>query len=144
MEEEFMIVNLGAKLVLLIRFVVTTVEKSAAIFFPRRIRELDPIQQILSILAGLDIAHFPLLPIGPAGSETISHQPGVLSHIKSAQRDRPILRQQIWVEQFARRLGKIGRGIEHILILQTGVLRKEIMAVFFEWHAEPLVIPYFG
>src|SRR5215470_14085578 len=106
MEEKFVIVNLRAELVLLIGFVVTTIEKSAAVFFPRRVGELDPIQQIWSILAGLYVAHLPLLPIGTGAGEAISHQPGVLRHVKSAQRDRAVLGQQIWIEQFARRLRK--------------------------------------
>src|SRR5919201_1985066 len=99
MEEKFVVVNLGTKFVLLIRFVVTAVEESAAIFFPRRVRELDPIQQILSILARPYVAHLPLLPIRAGGGEAIGHQPGVLGYVKSAQRDRAVLRQQIWVKQ---------------------------------------------
>src|SRR5262249_21759913 len=71
-EEKFVIVNLGAEFVF--GFVVTTIEKSATVFFPRCVGELDPIQQILSISATLDIAHFPLLPIRTGGGQAISHQ----------------------------------------------------------------------
>ena len=98
-EEKFVIVNLSAEFVF--GFVVTAVEKSAAIFFPRRVREFDPIHKILPIFAGFHIAHFPLLPIGAGGGEAISHQPGVVSHIKSAQRDGAVLGQQILIEQLA-------------------------------------------
>src|SRR6266851_3366343 len=97
-----------------------------------------------SIFAGLDLAHFPLLPIGAGGSETVSHQFGVVGHIHTAQRDRPIFGERIWIEQLACFFGKIGRGINHVLILQTGILGKEVAVFLFKWDAEALVIPNFG
>src|SRR5437588_440813 len=116
-EEEFVIVNLRTQFVFLVRLVVAAVEKSAAIFFPRRIRKLDPVENILSILAGLDVAHFPLLPIGAGGRETISHQLGVIGHVHAAHCDCAVFRQHIWIEKLARLFEKVRRGVKNVLVL---------------------------
>ena len=96
-EKQFVIVNRRTQF--LIRFVVTAVEETAAIFFPRRARELDPVEDILSIFARLDVAYFPLLPIGPGGGESVSEKFRIVGHIQSAQRDRAVLGQCVWIEK---------------------------------------------
>src|SRR6266568_3163420 len=144
MEEEFVIVNLRPEFVFLVRLVVAAVEKSAAIFFPRRSLKLDPVENIWSILAGLDVAHFPLLPIGAGGRETISHQFGVIGHVHAAHCDCAVFRQHIWIEKLARLFEKVRRDVKNVLVLQTGVLGKKVTALFFEGNPEPLVIPDFS
>src|SRR5438309_294040 len=98
---------------------MVTIRPSGAFKFVRN-------EKIWSIFARLDLAHFPLLPIGAGGSETVSHQFSVVGHIHTAQRDRPIFGERVWIEQLARLLGKIGRGINNVLILQAAVLGKEV------------------
>src|SRR5207244_1554512 len=104
------------------RLVVTAVEKSAPVFFPGRVRKLDPLEEVWPILPTLDVAHLPLLPIGTGSRETVSHQLGVIAHVNAAQRDRAIFREQVWIDQLARLFEKVGRGVENILVLQPGVL----------------------
>ena len=90
MEEQFVIVNLRSQFVFLVRFVVTAVEKSAPVLLPGRVRKLDPVEEVWSIFRGLDVAHFPLLPIGTGARETVSHQFGVVGHVNPAQCHRPV------------------------------------------------------
>src|ERR1700730_503403 len=71
MKEKLVVVNLRAEFVFLIRFVVAAVKEPAAVFFPRRTREFDPVELIRSVFACLDVAHFPLLPIGTGGRKAI-------------------------------------------------------------------------
>src|SRR5262249_16947534 len=73
MKEKLVIVNLRTEFVFLVRLVVTTVAKPAAVLFPRSVGKFDPIHQIWSILASPHVANFPLLPIGAGRGEAISH-----------------------------------------------------------------------
>src|ERR1700731_5227053 len=79
-EENFVAVNLRAQLVLLVRFVVATVEKTAPVFHPGCAGEFYPINLVVSIFPRLDVAHFPLLPIRAGGGEAVSQQPSVMAH----------------------------------------------------------------
>ena len=97
MEEKFVVVNLRSKFVFLVRLVVTAVEKAGAVFFPGRAGELDPVQHIRSIFAGLDVAHLPLLPIGTGAGQSVSQQFGVVAHINAAQGDGAVFGQNIWI-----------------------------------------------
>ena len=144
MEKQFVAVNLRAQFVFLIRLVVTAVEETPAVFFPRRAGKFDPVEDILSIFPGLDVADFPLLPIGTGGGESIGKKFCVIAHFRAAQGNSAIFRERVWIEQLARLLGKIRRGVKNVLVLQPGIFGKEIAVLFLERQAEALVIPNFG
>ncbi len=53
------------------RFVVAAVEEAAIVLGPGCSGELDPPEQVRQILARLDVADSPFLPVGPAGGQAV-------------------------------------------------------------------------
>src|SRR5438045_2777361 len=57
-----------------IRFIVSTVKESLAIFGPSRAGRFDPLDLVRQIAGGIDLAHLPFLPVRAGGGQAISHQ----------------------------------------------------------------------
>src|SRR4029077_9392183 len=119
MEEQFVIVNLRTQFVFVVRFVVAAVEKSAVVFFPGRTRELDPVDRVWTIFSGLHVAHFPLLPIGTGGCQSVSEKFRVIANLHAAQSNGPVFGENVWIEKLMRRLGQIRGRVKNILVLQS-------------------------
>src|ERR1700682_251052 len=116
-EENFVAVNLRAQLVLLVRFVVTTVEKTAPVFHPGCAGEFYPINLVVSIFPRLDVAPFPWLPIRAGRGEAVGQQFRIIARGQAAQRNRTVFRQRVWIEQFFWLLRQSGGRVANILIL---------------------------
>src|SRR5439155_8979412 len=70
-EIKFLIIVNAFELLARFGFGIAAVKKAFAIFGPGCAREFDPFDMVTQILAGADVAHFPLLPIGTGRGDTI-------------------------------------------------------------------------
>ena len=108
-------------------------------------RELGPPDQVrLALRAVVDVLHAQLLPIGPGPAEAVGHQLAVLGYVQAGQGDRPVGRKGVGVEQRAR-LGVLARlNVQHRLVLEAGVLGKEVSPRLLGRQPVLGVVPEFG
>src|SRR4030095_242030 len=88
--EELLIVVRVFELGLLIRLLAAAVEKPFAVRRPRRAGELHPFDLIGEVIARLDPAHIPLLPIGAGGRKPVSQIFAVFADLQARQGHRAV------------------------------------------------------
>ena len=124
--------------------VVAAVEEALVVVGPGGLRELDPVQGVRQVAAGVDVAHPPLLPVRAPRGEAVGEQLAVLADVPAGDGDRAVLRQGIGIEDehAARRQGV--DPVEDALVLQAVVAGEEVAPPVLRRHAVALVVPELG
>ena len=125
-------------------FVVAAVKDTLVVFGPGGAGELDPLEIVSEIFSGVDIADMPLGPVGAGGRDGVGHQFAVIGDSFTGESYGSIGRERVWIKQDAG-LGVEGFGDEEdILLLESGVVLKEVASAVLAGSGEALVVPQLG
>ena len=127
-----------------VRLIVPAVEEALAVFGPGRAGKLDPLEVIVEIRAGGDVAHLPFLPVAAGGRQPVGEQLAVVGGLPAAKRNRPIFRQLVRVEKYGGSAVQGRHGVQHVLVLQAVILLEEVSAPLLVVQRVFLIVPDFG
>ena len=123
------------------RLVVPRVEEALVVVRPGNPRELDPLHGVGEIPRVVDVADVQLLPVGPAGREAVGEIVPVIRRSLPRQRHRSVRRENVGIEQHARRSASAILHVQHALILEARVLEIEVAAALLERGGKTRIIP---
>ena len=101
------------------RLRIATVEEAGAIVRPGGARELDPLQVIGAVLPRRHVADAEFLPVGAAPRRSVHHRPAVLCEREDRERNGPVGRERVRIEQDVRFGRQRALRVEHRLVLQS-------------------------
>src|SRR3954467_11109148 len=78
--------------------VIPAVKEPGSFYFQQSAREFYPLEVETYIFSRADVAHLPFLPIGTSSGQSVGQQFPGLRNRRSAQRDRAIGGQRVWID----------------------------------------------
>ena len=125
-------------------FVVTAVVEALIVFAPGCAGELEPLEIVGEIFAGIDVADMPLVPVGAGSGEAVGHQLAIVGDGCAGQRDGAVGGERVRIEQEAR-LGVQRFGDKKdVLLLESGVVLEEVASAMLAGRGVTLVVPELG
>lgn len=124
--------------------VIATVIETAAVLGPGGARELDPLNDLIRVGGGGDLADPPFLPVGSTRGGAVGQPAAIGRDTGAGKGDGAIVGQRVRIQQHHRLGIERGQGVEHGLILQPVVAGDEVAIPFVAGQAKALVVPQFG
>ena len=91
--------------------------KALAIFGPGRAGELDPVDDVGQVFAGLDLADVPLLPVRAGAGQAIGSELAIAADRETTERNRAFFGQGVRIQQDSGRAGEGGCAVDDALVL---------------------------
>ena len=142
--EDFLVVVPGLVFLAGFRRVVAGVVEALVVLRPGGAGELRPLEEVRVVISGGDVAHPPLVPVGPGAGNGVGHQGAVVREGEVGEGHGAVGRERVGVQQDAGFRIEGGERVEDRLVLQAVIAGVEVAAAGLERGVEALDVPELG